>query len=110
MNIVKLHELIDQWYQEELKGSQSISPPTITTESVEVKRELPKDKRAVRTKSQGDKVFYLDDVKKTRQWVTSPEVLDSLGFEIGDVTEVSDEELLRYQMSTAIYKPVDGKS
>lgn len=114
MNIVGLHELIDKWYQEELNsgeiatGDRPESPATAGPP--EDKRELPEGKRAVRTKSQGDKVFYLDDEKKTRQWVTSPEVLASLGFEMGDIVEVDDGELIKYQMASAIYKPVDGKS
>ena len=102
LDIVKLHQLIDQWATEQrehsLEGEGQISSEPV--------RELPKDKRAVRTKTQGDKVFYLDEVKKTRQWVTSPEVLSSLGFEIGDVTEVDDTELMKYQMAAAIYRPV----
>jgi hypothetical protein len=109
INIVKLHELVDEWYQEQLKANE----PSIETVSAEIvpeepKRELPEGKRAVRTKSQGDKVFYLDEEKKTRQWVTNPDVLDSLGFKIEDVTEIDDMELMRYQLSSAVYKPVNG--
>lgn len=106
MNIVRLHELIDQWYQEELKK------PELTTESAEIthepKRELPEGKRAVRTKSQGDKVFYLDEEKKTRQWATNEEVLKSLGFELNDVVEVNDVDLYSYQQGAPIYKPVEN--
>lgn len=70
-------------------------------------RELPKDKRVVRTKASGDRVYLLDEVKKTRQWVTNPDVLDSLGFELGDVGEVDEDEMLRYQMGPALYRRVD---
>lgn len=67
-------------------------------------RVLPEGKRVVRTKSSGDRVYLLDEVKKTRQWLTNPEVLAAQGFEIGDVTEVDDTELLKYQMGPAIYR------
>ncbi len=106
MNIVKLHELIDKWAAEE-REQQS---PGVTGEAnieMQPPRELPKDKRVVRTKTQGDKVFYLDEIKKTRQWVTTPEILASLGFEIGDVAEIDDTELSKYQMASAIYRPVN---
>lgn len=66
----------------------------------------PEGKRVVRTKSSGDRVYLLDDVKKTRQWVYSPEVLDSVGFDMGDVTEIEDNELLKYTMGPALLKPV----
>lgn len=68
--------------------------------------EKPKDKRVVRTKSSGDRVYLLDEIKKTRQWVYNPEVLDSLGFTMGDVQEVEDSEILKYGMGAAILKPV----
>lgn len=70
----------------------------------EIKRVLPEGKRVVRTKQSGDRVYMLDDVKKTRQWVTNPEVLKGLGFEIEDVVEVEDSELLKYQMAAALYR------
>jgi hypothetical protein len=80
----------------------------VTTEAPveEPKRELPEGKRVVRTKSSGDRVYLLteDVTPKTRQWVTNPEVLKGLGFESSDVTEVDDNELLGYQMASAIYR------
>lgn len=100
------HKLIDQIYDIEDGGKEIVG--TALEAPVE-KRELPKDKRVVRTKSSGDRVYFIDEIKKTRQWVTNPEVLESLGFEISDVTEVEDSELLRYQMGSALYK-VDGNS
>lgn len=59
-------------------------------------RTLPTDKRAVRTKSSGDRVFMLDETKKTRQWVSKPEVLEAQGFSMNDVVEIEDTELLGY--------------
>lgn len=70
-------------------------------------RVLPEGKRVVRTKSSGDRVYLIDEVKKTRQWVTSPEILEGLGFESGDVTETDDTDLLGYQMGPALYR-IDG--
>ncbi len=67
-------------------------------------RVLPEGKRVVRTKSSGDRVYCLDEVKKTRQWVTNPEILAGLGFEPNDVVTVEDDELLKYQMGPALYK------
>jgi hypothetical protein len=61
----------------------------------------------VRTKQSGDRVYLLDEEKKTRQWLTNPEVMKKLGFEMGDVKEVKDEEILTYAMGSAIYR-VDG--
>lgn len=77
---------------------------TSDSEPDQPQRELPKDKRVVRTKTSGDRVYYLDDVKKTRQWVTNPDVLKSLGFELSDVVEVTDMDLLKYQMGAALYR------
>jgi len=71
--------------------------------------EKPKDSRVVRTKSSGDRVYLLslkEDGKKTRQWVYNPEVLESLGFNMGDVVEIEDSELLTYSMGAPILKPV----
>ncbi len=103
----RLNNVINTWIDEQSRttsdsGSQS-EPDTAPD------RELPKDKRAVRTKSSGDRVYILDDQTKTRRWVTNPEVLKSIGFEISDVVEVDDNELLSYQMAPALYRIVDEK-
>jgi hypothetical protein len=74
--------------------------PTKPTEE----RILPEGKRAVRTKQSGDRVYLLDDEKKTRQWVTNPEVLKGLGFELTDVVEVDESEMAKYQMAAALYR------
>jgi hypothetical protein len=65
---------------------------------------LPEGKRVVRTKTSGDRVYLLDDAKKTRHWVTNPDVLAKLGFELSDVGEANDTELLKYQMGPALYR------
>lgn len=82
----------------------SITPIEAAEASVRV---LPEGKRVVRTSTSGDRVYFLDEVNKTRQWVTNPDVLDSLGFEMGDVGDVEEDELLKYQMGPALYKRVD---
>src|SRR5207253_5708174 len=56
------------------------SPANEITSVVDTpERVLPEGKRVVRTKSSGDRVYYLDDDKMTRQWVTNPDVLKGLG-------------------------------
>lgn len=94
----KINNVIDDW-ADGYKPNES--------KEAEPARELPKDKRVVRTKASGDRVYFIDEVKKTRQWVTNPEILKSLGFEMSDVTEVNDAELLKYQMGSALYR-VEG--
>lgn len=112
-DIVSLHKMIDTWAAEQRAKEEGVKGEehSITTESVAVKPErvLPEGQRVARTKTQGDKVYLLDDNNKTRSWVTSPEILAGLGFEMGDVVEVDDVEFLRYQMAPAIYKLPDGK-
>lgn len=110
MNIVKLHQLIDTWAAEE-RAAEEVAPKadhTITTEEATITHEparvLPEGQRVVRVKTQGDRVYLLDETKKTRQWVTTPEILKGLGFEMSDVNEVEETEFLRYQMGSAIYK------
>lgn len=101
---LQINNLVDQWY----KGELARAKPENEEAAVAELRELPKDKRVVRTKSTGDRVYMLDEAKKTRAWVTNPEVLKSLGFELTDVTDVDDNELLKYQMNPALYRVVDA--
>lgn len=93
----RINNVIDQWIDEQ-------SSQTATELKAKEERKLPAGKRAVRTKSSGDRVYVLDEEAKTRRWVTNPEVLKSVGFEIGDVVEVDDSELLSYQMAPALYR------
>jgi hypothetical protein len=94
-----ISKLVDQWY----KGEVALAKPSNELPQ----RILPKDKRIVRTKTSGDRVYILDEIKKTRQWVTSPEVLKSLGFELSDAIEIDDADLFKYQMSSPLYRVVD---
>lgn len=101
------HKLVDQLF--DLEGAEPIEGEKV---SEEPKREIPKDKRVVRTKTSGDRVYLLDEVKKTRQWIagnssghpTGPELLESFGFSMSDVVEIDDTEMMKYQMGSAIYK------
>lgn len=116
INIIELHELIDGWYQKQIERQAPQTTTVVSTDLTgavvsingEPARKLPEGKRVVRTKGQGDKVFLLDEVAKTRQWMTKPEVLDSLGFKMEDVVEIDDNELMKYPMTSPIFKPVDG--
>lgn len=105
------HKLVDDIFDRAVVASPEVvaqSPQSIEAQGEHVPEEpvrvLPEGKRVVRTKSSGDRVYLIDEVKKTRQWVTNPEVLKSLGFEIGDVNEVDETEFLKYQMGSALYR------
>ena len=95
----QINNVIDQWAKPQLAEEVKVEEP----------RELPKDKRAVRTKSSGDRVYYVDEVKKTRQYVSDPEVLESLGFHMEDVVTIEDNEMLTYSQGAPITQ-VDEQS
>lgn len=107
MNRQEAHKLVDELYDMKEAVDTDIAGDGSGGDVENPVRELPKDKRVVRTKASGDRVYLLDDVKKTRQWVTNPEVLDSLGFTLIDVGEVEEDEMLKYQMGPALYRRVD---
>jgi hypothetical protein len=103
IDVNALRKLIDEAITQWAAGtSPDESPNTAVADKPE--RELPKDKRVVRTKASGDRVYFIDEEKKIRQWVTNPEILKSLGFELSDVNEVDDAELLRYQQVGPLYR------
>lgn len=109
IDVANLRKLVDDAITQWVVGTSPVSPASPANEITEVVdevpvRTLPEGKRAVRTKSSGDRVYYLDEEKKTRQWVTSTENLQKLGFEMEDVVEVDDAELLKYNMASAIFK------
>lgn len=103
VDVTQLRKLIDeaitQW---EAGGSADVSPEP--TAAVEDKRPRTDGKRAVRTKTSGDRVFLIDDNAKTKAWITSQEILNKLGFEIEDVQDLPDEELISYQQVPSIYR------
>ena len=102
MNRDDAHRLVDALFAEEAKEAKIETTSTEVTH--EPKRELPEDKRVVRTKSTGDRVYLVDEKEKTKAWITSPEILEKLGFTMADVQDVEDKELLGYQMTASVYK------
>lgn len=96
--LAELHKLIDEWAAKQGNGEITFQEPE------EPKKELPKDKRVIRTKSTGDRVYLIDEKAKTKAWVTSPEVLEKLGFGLNDVEDVEDKDLVGYAMTASIYK------
>lgn len=104
-NLKKLvNNAIDQW----AAGTSPTTPGEVT--EVKNERTLPEDQRVVRTKTSGDKVYLLDEIKKTRQWITNGDVLTGLGFEMNDVTEVDDATMMKYNMGPALYKAPESTS
>jgi hypothetical protein len=106
------HKLVDELFDSKEKQpaltAEDIVTPASAANEPDPKPEPSKDKRAVRTKSSGDRVYLLDETKKTRQWVTNPTVLKNLGFELPDVKEIDDAEMLKYQMAPALYRVENG--
>lgn len=94
----RINQVIDDWADDEAKIEFTAS---------EEPRETPKGKRVIRTKSTGDRVYVIDEVAKTKAWVTSPEILTKLGFELSDVEDVDDKDLLGYAMIASVYRVED---
>src|SRR3954463_2453285 len=92
---IKLHQFIDTLIEADAPAPEEPGEPT---------RELPEGKRAVRTKSTGDRVYLIDEIAKTKAWITSPEILGKLGFELSDVDDVDDASLLGYSMTASVYR------
>lgn len=109
MNIVKLHQLVDQWAAEERAIEEGNQPALQEETEVEVAPRTD-GKSVAKTKTSGDRVYLLDSVNKTRQWVTNPDILTALGFTMADVSELDEAEFLKYQMGPAIYKLPDGQA
>lgn len=106
IDIASLRKMLDDTVTQWAAGvapTDAASPANEITEVVDAKV-LPEGKRAVRTKTSGDRVYILDDADQTRRWVTSSEVLSKLGFEMSDVVEIDDTEMMKYKMGPAIYK------
>lgn len=99
-----VEEAITQWTAG--AAPEQTSPTSTNTEVIDETpvRTLPEGKRVVRTKSSGDRVYLIDENGKTRHWVTNLEVLKDQGFEMEDVVELEENELMKYNMGPAIYK------
>lgn len=106
IDVAGLRKMLDDTVTQWAAGvSPTDAEPSPANELTEAKdRKLPEGKRVVRTKTSGDRVYLLDEEKQTRQWVTNVDVLKKLGFELSDVTEVDDNELLKFQMGQALYR------
>ena len=114
MDYNKLRELlnkaVDEWVatQPTFTVSSTAEPVQVNvpvpTEEVEVERVFPEGKRVVRTKTSGDRVYELDEVAKTRRWVTNGDILTAFGWQQADVVAIDDSEILKYTMGPAIYK------
>lgn len=98
----RLAKIVDEWAAQYGKGSIA------EEKSIELKKELPKDKRLVVTKSSGDRKYQLDEIKNTRAWITTPSVLEALGWKMEDAVEIDDAEILKYQLIAPIYKAPDA--
>jgi len=101
----KLHKFVDDWMDKQEKPVSSTTntasgPPVVAP---------PEDTMVVRTPTTLDKVYLLDKTKNTRQWVSTPEALKELGFELIDVKEITDAEFNKYMSAPAIYRTPDSK-
>lgn len=92
-----LDETVTQW-------AAGVSPTDSPDAAVEDKPLRTDGKRAVRTKSTGDRVYLIDDNAKTKAWITSPEIMAKLGFDMSDVVDLEDSELISYEMKPSIYR------
>lgn len=96
-----VHQIFDA--KENMNQGQAADAEA-TPPVIEEPRKTPENQRVVRTKTSGDRVYLIDEVKKTRQWLTNPDVLEKAGFTAADVVEITDEEALKYQTGPAIYR------
>lgn len=99
----RINKVIEEWESEQNTNIVEVFDDEVEmTDSEE--NLTPAKYRAVRSSSTGDRVYYIDEEARTRAWVTNPEVLKSLGFELEDVTEIEETELAQYKMAPAKYK------
>lgn len=80
-----------------------VPDPAPQGDSSEEKPDHAGNERVVRTATSGDRVYLLNETDKTRQWVTNTEILAQRGFALNDVTEITDDELMKYQQKQALY-------
>lgn len=102
VDITTLRKLIDEAITQWVAGT---SPDDSPDTAIIDKR--TDGRRAARTKSTGDRVYLIDDNAKTKAWITSPEVLEKLGFTMNDVVDLEESELVSYEMKPSIFR-VDG--
>jgi len=99
----QINNVIDGWI------AKNTSTPVDGTETtvIDVKEPRTDGKRVIRSKGSGDRVLLIDPTTKTKAWVTSPEILTKLGFEMSDVEDIDDKELLEYTTAPSIYRVED---
>jgi len=95
----QINNVIDSWISKNAEGTE--------TTVIDVKPVRTDGKRVIRSKGSGDRVLLLDPTAKTKAWVTSPEILTKLGFEMSDVEDIDDKELLDYTTAPSIYRVED---
>lgn len=103
VDVTQLRKLIDEAITQWVAGGSADVSPSPTAAVVD-KPERTDGKRAVRTKSTGDRVYLIDDNAKIKAWITSPEIMTTLGFEMSDVEDLEDSALVGYQMNPSIYR------
>ncbi len=97
-----IDEEFDNWLAKQQVDDLQKPEETETPEEEKPKRE--DGKRAVRAKGTGDRVYLLDPEAKTKAWITSEEVLNKLGWQMGDVENVEDSEMIEYQSAPSIFQ------
>lgn len=106
MDVTQLRKLIDEAITQWVAGSSADVSPEPTAAVLD-KPKRSDGKRAVRTKSTGDRVYLLfkdtDGINK-KAWITTPDIREALGFSDSDVEHLEDSELISYQMAPSIYK------
>lgn len=103
IDVANLRKMLDDTVTQWAAGvSPTDSPDTAIVDTPE-KPVRTDGKRAVRTKNTGDRVYLIDDNTKSKAWVTTAEILSKLGFEMNDVQDLDDSELVQYTMMPSIY-------
>lgn len=82
-------------------------PQGVPIPDAEIKPARTDGKRVIRTKSTGDRVYLIDETAKTKAWVTSPDILEKLGFTLNDVEDIDDSALVGYAMTASVYRVED---
>jgi hypothetical protein len=101
------HKLVDHLFDNANGYEQELAAIDGQPDEPKAKPAITAGKRVVRTKSTGDRVYLIDETAKTKAWVTSPEILAKLGFELSDVEDVEDSTLLGYAMTASVYRVED---
>lgn len=76
------------------------------------------DMSVARSTSTADRVYLIDSINKTKNWIKNPETLEKVGFKFSDVGFITDRAMDEYVTGEAIdlaekkplevIKPIDG--